>query len=965
MSQATPFDTILTQCRDLVCERLDAAVTGMLDKADDALLALVSETREPEAQKLYLEARDKVLAQRQAIETQFRARYMREFQQRSNRVKKIGESFSDIDLSALELELVGEDDLNETLKFNAMAAKLREYCDEELVALDQRVGVLLGDASLQPEDNPFNPQAICDAYKYTCRQIDPDVNVRLVLLRLFDDHVADDIRAVYKAVNSLLVHNSILPKIRVSAAQKQPGKSPSPAAKAAAAGAAQAAAAPGGEQDLFSVLQKLLAAGPATPVAAGGQPAPAAQGAAAAGGHAASASLTAGGVAPGAVAFQGAELLRSLTRLQLGDAAGLPLAADLAQPGTTNVLRELRGTSLVSSMNQMDSMTLDIMAMLFDQLFDDPRIPIGVKGLIGRLQIPMLKVAIADKAFFSKKTHPARQMLDTLGEISARLPADFDASSPMYGRLDAILHELIDGFEDDIAIFDAVRERLQSLVAEEDQRIEQETQSSAKQVEQKENLAIAKSVAQAEIKVRIRGAQVPLPVLKFLVQEWVKYLIVVNVKSGENSEEWKTALKTIEQLVWSVEPRETHEERRALVAVLPELLKRLAAGAQLGGVDEAVRTQFFTELRKLHSAVIARASAGRPARADGDGQPEAAPAADAEPSALAQVDETEPMPAQSLPLLVPAPAAEDSRAPKPEIAEGPAIPALPEWAAQNTEAAAPTPAPPAAAEEPLAPIPMLPDLPPVPKEPVPALPDLPPLSMHTAEPVPAKAGAAPARSDPQAPLPTLPGVPPAPKPAARPQSAAAPARSPAEQVPAVPRAQPTPAPSSAAPAPRQPARAAPVPTSKQPATAESKAPASAAGPLNFTPEVTVNNPFGDGKVEVDDLDFTVKPTTSAAHAKSDASPVELPPSLAVGTWVEIREKGGSRRARLAFISPLKTRYLFMNRQGKKTLECSRAELARRLQIGELVITEETAEAPLFDRIVGNLVTKLGGPGSSS
>jgi len=226
--QATPFDTILAQCRDLVCERLSAALSGMLDKVDGALSALISETRDVNAQKLYSQTRDKALAQRESIEKQFRARYLREFQQRSNRVKKIGDSFAEIDLSSLELELVGDDDLDETLKFNAMAAKLRQYCDEELIALDQRVGVLLGDAGLQTEDNPFTPQAICDAYKDTCRQLDSNVEVRMVLLKLFDDHVADEIRAVYRAVNALLVQNSILPKIRISA-RKEGSKPPSPA----------------------------------------------------------------------------------------------------------------------------------------------------------------------------------------------------------------------------------------------------------------------------------------------------------------------------------------------------------------------------------------------------------------------------------------------------------------------------------------------------------------------------------------------------------------------------------------------------------------------------------------------------------------------------------------------------------------------------------------------------------------
>ncbi len=192
--QAASFDSILAQCRDLVGDRLSQALAGMLDKADEALSALVNESRDEATQTLYRETRDKVLAQRESFEKLFRTRYQAEFQKRSNRVKKIGDSFSEIDLSSVELELVRDADLNETLKFNDIAAKLREYCVEELTALDQRVGVLLGDANLQAEDNPLTPQSICDAYMQTCLQFDANVDVRMVLLKLFDDHVLDDIK---------------------------------------------------------------------------------------------------------------------------------------------------------------------------------------------------------------------------------------------------------------------------------------------------------------------------------------------------------------------------------------------------------------------------------------------------------------------------------------------------------------------------------------------------------------------------------------------------------------------------------------------------------------------------------------------------------------------------------------------------------------------------------------------------
>jgi hypothetical protein len=938
MPQATSFDSLLAQCRDLVCERLVLALAGMLDKAPDTLSALASEARDPQAQKLYTVTRNKVLAQRETIATQFRLRYLREFQERSNRVKKIGESFAEIDLSSLELELVADDDLNETLKFNAMADKLREYCDEELIALDQRMGVLLGDANLQAEDNPFTPQAICDAYMRTCHQIDSNVDVRMVLLKLFDDHVIDDMRAVYKAVNAVLVENSILPKIRAVGRQ---GRSKASAAEKPESAPPAADSVPG-EQDFFSVLQNLVASNLKAMTRTG-----------AAGGTGAMVGNTAaipgqGEAKGGHAAFEGADLLQSLTRIQVGDVGAitegtLPRALATGEADTTNVLRELKGTSLGAGMNQMDSMTLDIVALLFDQLFDDPKIPIGVKGLIGRLQIPMLKVAIADKTFFSRKTHPARQMLDTLGELSSRLPADVNATNPLFGRLDTILLELMDGFEDNVEIFLVARERLQTLITEEDQRVEQETRSAATKMEQKESLALAKTVAQAEIKVRIRDRNVPRPVIEFLVQQWIKLLLVVQVKDGEDSDAWKNALETMDLLISSVEPKDTQEERRKLVTIVPELLKRLSEGLTIAGVEDAVRMGFFAELRKLHSELVGKTDRPRSPALDasiadstappelphGDLPPVAEPAAAVEavrPDPTSPAEPAAPMPPFDLPSN-----AEPAPAPKEAVRLEPASPAEPaapvpfdlppvaQPAAAPMEGVRPPPTPPA---EPAAPAPPF-DLPSF---------DLPSFDLSLVA-APASAPEEAARS-----VPTPPAKPPAPTPPVNVPPVAVPASAPKEAV-----------------------RPVPTPPARPPGPPGTKAATPA--PLDFTAAVTVNNPFGQGEVQVDDLDFTTQLRGGTARAKSDAGRADLPANLTPGTWVAIRAKGGKDApvlAKLSYVSPLKSRYLFVDRHGKNILECSRTELARKFQLGELIIAKELSEPPLFDRLAEGLVGKLGG-----
>jgi len=532
---------------------------------------------------------------------------------------------------------------------------------------------------MEAKDNPFSPQVIFDAFKHTCREVDSNVKVRMVLLRLFDDHVLDDIRSIYKAVNALLVQNSILPKIRYRVARGQEGgKVPIPGAPAgdeppgAVAHAADRVA--GGEHDYFSVLQNLLASNfkaMTQPGAAAGTGA-SAQGVTAMPGFPFMPGIPGSGGAQGGAGgarlavIQGADLMDFLTRIQRGDVkamadGGLALPASAGEPGTTNVLRELKATSLGTGMNQIDAITLDIVAMLFDQLFDDPKIPIAVKGLIGRMQIPMLKVAIADKALFSEKSHPARRLLDTLGELSLRLPADFNASSPLFGRLEAIIQELINSFQDNMEIFDVVRERLQNLTVEEDQRVEQTTRSAAKRIEQKENLAVSKTMAQNEVKARIRANEMPRPVLAFLVQQWVKFLLIVHAKAGDLSNAWKNSLATMDLLIWSVQAKHTSEERRKLATELPVLLKRLAAGLRMAGVEDAIRARFFADLMKIHMRALGEGGEGEVAAAhdaSAEHYPAKPDAAPAEKPVPAPKEAVQPIPATAGKPLAPAEAPE-------------------------------------------------------------------------------------------------------------------------------------------------------------------------------------------------------------------------------------------------------------------------------------------------------------------
>lgn len=738
--QASSFESLLGESRDLVCERLRAAVAGMLEKSDEALAGWISATQNRDLQTLYQDARKAIGASRKAIETEFHKHYLAEFRKHTSKISDAGASFSELEVS---LSLVGEDDLEETLKFKEMATKLRRFCDEELGALDQRVGVLLGDANLQADDNPFGPETILDAYQQACRALEA-AKVRGVMLRLFDDHVADAVRSIYKEVNALLVKNSILPKIRYGTAKKSEDKAKGDSkdpkgkdAKSKAEGGDKAEGEADAEQNLFSMLQKLVGGG-----AGGGAALP-----------------------PGAVILQGAELLGALTQMQRGDIKSLPdgvpvTITEQQAAGTTNVLRELKASTFGAGLVQMDATTLDILMMLFDQLFDDPKVPAGIKGLIGRLQIPMLKVAIADKSFFAKKTHPARQLLDTFGEVAVRLPAEFSADSPTFIRLEAIVQHILDNFQEDVAIFDNARAQLQGVIAEHDKKVEAQTSAVAQKVEQAENLAVAKTAAEDEVKVRVQAHKLPGAVLEFLVEHWLRYLLMAHARSGRNGAEWKEAVEAMDQLIWSVEPKEKPEDRRKLAASVPGLVKRITAGMQAIEAAKEVRERFFGELMKIHTQYLDHKDKDK----------------------------------------------------KPEVEE----------------------------------------------------------------------------------------------------------------------------------------KTGPPPT------------------LDFTAPVTVKNPYGAGEVQVTGLEFTLPaPQPNDVKGKKAAMvsllSVEPPENMAMGDWVEFRPKEDGaqpRAAKVLFITPKKTRYVFSDRQGKDVIELTRPEIVRRLRSGEAVRLDGAPEEPLFDRIMGGLVGKL-------
>lgn len=203
--------------------------------------------------------------------------------------------------------------------------------------------------------------------------------------------------------------------------------------------------------------------------------------------------------------IEGRELLRTLGRLQCGEACALGFEAEaelapiLREAGNLqNVLRRLRSTRLGAGLAPFDATMLELVAMLYDGLFEDPRLPATLKGLLGRLQVAVLRAALADKTLFDGGPHPVRRLVDALGQLGLRLPRDLNASSPLFPGIAAAVDELAWGFGDDLAAFDAARARIEALVAAEDARISAQLRAAEAELEYLETMAASTSAARED-----------------------------------------------------------------------------------------------------------------------------------------------------------------------------------------------------------------------------------------------------------------------------------------------------------------------------------------------------------------------------------------------------------------------------------------------------------------------------------
>lgn len=227
---------------------------------------------------------------------------------------------------------------------------------------------------------------------------------------------------------------------------------------------------------------------------------------------------------------------------------------------------------------------IEVVALMFQSILSEDRIPSAVRVWFARLQVPVLRVALAEPEFFSNINHPARKLIDRMGAVAL----GFDSASITGSALETEVRRIVQVIEQypetGRRVFQLVHDEFEKFLAKHltEKQSTSQLVSVAQQVEQRETLAIKYTI---ELRTMLNDMPVRDEVREFLFKTWAEVLALSAVRHGAQHAETVSFKRTAADLVWASSAKPNRTERAQVIQALPDILHRLREGLAMVGVE--------------------------------------------------------------------------------------------------------------------------------------------------------------------------------------------------------------------------------------------------------------------------------------------------------------------------------------------------------------------------------------------
>jgi len=597
---------VYTSIRRFSLEGLSDLIRVLMENVDDALFELSDKVDNDQERNMYFDAMREIRLKRDGLKQHFNHEMQRRFDLALG-VGSVTDNSDDGDEG--ELTLIELDDLEDSIAIDNIISRARPHFEDDLFAVTERLKLVLKRKDLGQDENPLDPRAVCDSFHSASQLLDSDIQVKLIFYKLFERYVIKNLGHFYREVNELFVEKDVLPGFKADQERmKQTTRFMANRIKhttAQALPAGMEGVAANADGNLYAALQQAIPGSSGAQGGAGGIPPQAGP------------TVDNSGQALPAIAV--GEFVRALTDLQYDSPLNQPL--NLLDPQD---LRSATQQQLVAfkqeigqRVNGTDNQTIDVVSMLFDFFFDDEALPPPIKVLIGRLQIPILKVAIIDKDFFNQKKHPARKLLDSISRASLGWSDNNGDQQALIDKTEEVVNFVIEAFHDDITVFEAAFSRFENFVREQSEESEKAVQALQQQEQQKDQqIQDAQDAAAHVIDKLTRNRNLGFEVTDFLETTWTSVLFNAYLSLGESSNHWRNLKRISTTFVWTMIPKFREDERVKIIKTIPALLRALSKGMELVKISTEVQNRIFQMFAQEHARIVKQTSRNIVTRVD-------------------------------------------------------------------------------------------------------------------------------------------------------------------------------------------------------------------------------------------------------------------------------------------------------------------------------------------------------------
>jgi hypothetical protein len=213
------------------------------------------------------------------------------------------------------------------------------------------------------------------------------------------------------------------------------------------------------------------------------------------------------------------------------------------------LLRQNSPEQMAPALADEDGDAIDLVGMLFDTIMKDVKPHSPAAALLSKLQVPLLRVALQDKQFFTRGEHPARQMLNTVAETGTYWLSEDDADQSLVHMMNAAVDKTVRDFDGDLDLFNNLLTDINSHLQTVSHKAEVAERRHIEAAKGKEKLALARERASEEVESLLKKQNLPRFTHTLLSQAWTDVMALTALRHGDDSDIWKQQLEIAGLLV--------------------------------------------------------------------------------------------------------------------------------------------------------------------------------------------------------------------------------------------------------------------------------------------------------------------------------------------------------------------------------------------------------------------------------